>query len=46
MADQAATVVDPLIHARVRRRSLVWAVAPVAALVAVDLVFSVLVFVC
>ena len=45
MADNAAAIADQSVQTRSRRRSLVWAVAPVAGLVLVDAIFSVLAFV-
>ncbi|HWC78299.1 MAG TPA: sugar transferase, partial [Blastocatellia bacterium] len=44
MADQAAAVAEQSIKIRTRGRSLVWTVAPIVALVGVDLTFSVLSF--
>ena len=44
MADQAAAVAEQSIKIRTRGRSLVWTVAPIVALVGIDLTFSVLSF--
>jgi exopolysaccharide biosynthesis polyprenyl glycosylphosphotransferase len=45
MVNHAAAVADPQVQARMRRRSLMWSVAPVAAVVAADFGFSSLAFV-
>ena len=45
MGDNAAAIADQSVQTRFRRRSLAWAVAPVAGLIAVDATFSVLAFV-
>ena len=45
MSDHAAAMADQALQAQTRRRSLVWAAAPVIALVAVDLLLAVLTFV-